>query len=106
MEVKYIRVDIVDVALEINDLFVELTVKDPTNHMIKIDLDEINVNKWILDEAWSNTGLDNNPAVEGFSPDEMHSQLMHALYDYLVHKDNALLGLSGIGIKLCSCDNI
>ena len=106
MEVVRVWADILDVALDINDEFVEVTLKDPTNHMMKLDLDEINVNKWILDEAWDNAWSEYDTAPEGFSIDEMHHQRMHALYDYLVHKDVALLEMSGIGVRVASCNNI
>ena len=106
MKVELIRVDIVSVSLDINEEFVELTVRDATNHIIKVELDEINVNNWILDEAYAEAGLDDDPAVEGYSVDELHHQRMNALYEYLAGKDTALLGMSGIGIKLRGCDNI
>lgn len=106
MEVMRVWADIIDVALDINDEFVELTVRDAGNHMMKIDLDEINVNKWILDEAWDNVWSEYDTAVEGFSPDEMHHQRMQALYEYLVGKDVALLEMSSVGVKVASCNNI
>ena len=106
MEIVRVWADIIDVALDINDEFVELTVRDAGNHMMKIELDEINVNKWILDEAWDNAWSEYDTAVEGFSIDEMHHQRMQALYDYLVGKDVALLEMSGVGVKVASCNNI
>lgn len=106
MKVELIKVDIVSVSLDINEKFVELTVRDTTNHLIKLELDEINVNNWILDEAYAEAGLDDDPTVEGYSVDELHHQRMNALYEYLADKDTALLGMSSIGIKLRDCDNI
>lgn len=106
MEVVRAWADIVDVALDINDEFVELTVRDAGNHMMKLDLDEINVNKWILDKAWDNAWSEHDTTVESFSIDEMHHQRMKALYDYLVGKDVALLEMSRVGVKVASCNNI
>ena len=103
MEVKRIKVNIIDVELDLNNEYVELSVLDATNHRIKIELDEINVSQCILDEAWSDMGLDNDPAVEGWSPDEMHHERMQGLFEYLCGKDMAELELRGIGVKLYDC---
>ena len=78
MEVKRIKVDIVSIEQDINNEFVELTARDATNHIIKLELDEINVANWILNE----------------------------LFDYLTGKRVAWLELRGIGIQLCDWDNI
>ena len=106
MEVKRIKVDIVSIEQDINNKFVELTARDATNHIIKLELDEINVANWILNEAYAEAGLDNDPAVEGYSPDEIHHESMQALFDYLTGKRVAWLELRGIGIQLCDWDNI
>ena len=81
---------------------VVLNVQDKFGHSLAIELDEINVAKSVLDDAWSIGWSDYDTDVEKLGDDDIHYQRMELLYDYLADMDKVVLAWSERigGVKL------
>ena len=81
---------------------VVLNVEDKFGHSLAIELDEINVSKSVLDDAWSIGWSDDDSDVEKLGDDDVHYQRMELLYEYLADMDKVILTWSERigGVKL------
>lgn len=81
---------------------VVLNVQDKFGHSLAIELDETNVSKSVLDDAWSIGWSDDDSDVEKLGDDDMHYQRMELLYEYLANMDKVVLTWSERigGVKL------
>lgn len=97
-----VEVKIMSVELYENSDSVVLNVEDKFGHSLTIELDEINVSKSLLDDAWSDGWSDYDTDVEKLGDDDIHYQRMELLYDYLANMDKAVLAWSERigGVKL------
>ena len=81
---------------------VVLNVEDKFGHSLAIELDEINVDKSILDDVWSTDWSDYDTDIEKLGDDDIHYQRMELLYEYLADMDKVILTWSERigGVKL------
>lgn len=97
-----VEVKIMSVELYGNSDSVVLNVEDKFGHSLAIELDEINVSKPLLDDAWNDGWSDYDTDVEKLGDDDIHYQRMKLLYEYLADMDKVILTWSERigGVKL------
>lgn len=99
---------IVSAVVDEDSFAVLLKVKDQANHTHTVELLDTSVDEWILDEAWDEMGLDNDPDIEKLSDDAMLYTQLQALAAYLDYRDVATLEWSDEigGVKLVDCKHM